>query len=151
MQIFPKYLFLNLIIKNICCRLFKNLLNWSPHFFTSFSKPAGIPTDSCENSTAAEMDFNSYPNIKQKWIWFKMFLSEIYESAENGSRGVFFLISGFLQCLTHSAMVVVVMRIHINGNDNDVYNVLDCFSFRLLLAILASLHSSMQFSQGFCV
>ena len=45
-QIFLKYSFLNWIIKNICCCLFKNLFNWSPHFSTSFSKPTGIPTES---------------------------------------------------------------------------------------------------------
>ena len=103
--------FLNWIIKNICGFLFKSLFNWSSHFFTSFSKPAGIPTDSCENSAAAEMGFNSYPNIKQKWNWFQIFLSEIYESPKNGSRGVFFLISGFLQGLTHSAMAAVGTQI----------------------------------------
>ena len=41
--------FLNWIIKNICCCLSKNLFNWSLHFFTSFNKPAGMPTDSFEN------------------------------------------------------------------------------------------------------
>ena len=96
---------LNWIIKNICCCLFKSLFNWSPHFFTSFSKPAGIPTDSSENSTASVMGFNWYPNINQKWNWFQIFLSEIHESPKNGSRGVFFLISGFLKGLRHSAMV----------------------------------------------
>ena len=45
-QIFLKYSFLNWIVKNICCCLFKNLFNWSPHFSTSFSKHAGIPTES---------------------------------------------------------------------------------------------------------
>ena len=50
---------------------FKNLFNWSHHFFTFFSKPAGITTDSCENFTAAEMGFNLYPNIKQQWTEFK--------------------------------------------------------------------------------
>ena len=40
--------FLNWIIKNICCCLSKNLFNWSLHFFTSFNKPAGMPTDSFE-------------------------------------------------------------------------------------------------------
>ena len=104
MQIFSKYCFLNLIIKNICCCLFKSLFNWSPHFFTSFSKPAGIPTDSSENSTASVMGFNWYPNINQKWNWFQIFLSEIHESPKNGSWGVFFLISGFLKGLRHSAM-----------------------------------------------
>ena len=33
--------------------LFKSLFNWSPHFFTSFSKPTGIPTDSCEKVDAS--------------------------------------------------------------------------------------------------
>ena len=73
------YFSLNWIMKNICCCLFKSLFKLSTHFFTSFSKTAGIPTDSCENSTAAEMGFNSYPNIKQKWNWFQIILSEIYE------------------------------------------------------------------------
>ena len=40
--------FLIWIIKNICCCLSKNLFNWSPHFSTSFSKRARIPTDSFE-------------------------------------------------------------------------------------------------------
>ena len=48
-------------LDHICCCLFKLLFNSSPHFFTSFTKPAGIPTDSCENSTAAEIGFNSSP------------------------------------------------------------------------------------------
>jgi len=34
---------------------------------------------------------NSYPNINQKWIWaagdLQIFLSEIIELQENGSRG----------------------------------------------------------------
>ena len=42
--------FLNWIIKNICFCLSKNLFNWSLHFFTSFNKPAGMPTDSFEKS-----------------------------------------------------------------------------------------------------
>ena len=46
---------LKLIITNICCR----------HFLTSFSKPAGIPTDSCEN-TAAEMGFKFRTQISMK-------------------------------------------------------------------------------------
>ena len=37
--------FLNFIIKNICCCLSKSLFNWSSHFFTSFSKPAGTSTE----------------------------------------------------------------------------------------------------------
>ena len=60
---------------------------------TSFSKTTGIAADSCENSTAAEMGFNSYPNIKQKWNWFQIFQSEIYESPKNGSRGALFPVS----------------------------------------------------------
>ena len=62
-QIFPKYFFLNFTIKNICCCLSKSLFNWSSHFFTSFRKPAGNPTDSFKYYTAAIMSFNSYPNI----------------------------------------------------------------------------------------
>ena len=42
------------MMKNIFFRSFRSLFNWSPHFFTSFSKPAGI----------------------------LIFLSEIYESSE---------------------------------------------------------------------
>ena len=70
--------FLIWIIKNICCCLSKNLFNWSPHFSTSFSKRARIPTDSFEKSTSTEMGFNSYPNISWKWNWFQIFLSEMH-------------------------------------------------------------------------
>ena len=42
-----------------------------------------------------EMGFNLY----QKWNWFQMFLSEIYDVPKKWNRGVLFLISGFLQGL----------------------------------------------------
>ena len=43
--------------------LFKSLFNWSPHFFTSFNKPARTSTDSCENSSAASLNDQLDPNI----------------------------------------------------------------------------------------
>ena len=64
-QTFPKYFSPSWIIKHICCCLFKSLFNWSPRFFTSFSKLVGIPTDSCEN-TAAEMGFKFRTQISMK-------------------------------------------------------------------------------------
>ena len=68
---FPN-IFLKLIITNICCCLFMNLLNWSPHFFHILQETCWNSNwNSCENSTAAEMGFNSFPIINQKWNWFQ--------------------------------------------------------------------------------
>ena len=57
---------LNWIIKNMCCFLFKSLFNWSSHFFTSFSKPAGIPTDSCEKVYYYWDGFQLVPKYQSK-------------------------------------------------------------------------------------
>ena len=64
-QIFAKY-FYKIYCQKIFAAIDLRICSTVPLTFTSFSKPAGIPTDSCENSTAAEMGFNLYPNIKQK-------------------------------------------------------------------------------------
>ena len=68
MQIFPNIVLSTVkwMIKNIYFCLFKSLFNWSPHFFTSFSKPAGIPSNSCENSSSAEMGFQLVPKYQRK-------------------------------------------------------------------------------------
>ena len=58
--------FLNWIIKNICCCLSKNLFNWSLHFFTSFNKPAGMPTDSFEKVFYNWDGFQLVPKYQSK-------------------------------------------------------------------------------------
>ena len=44
-QIFPKYFFLNSIIKNICAVYLRVCSTGPLTFFTSFSKPAGTSTE----------------------------------------------------------------------------------------------------------
>ena len=65
-QIFPKYFFLNFIIKNICCCLSKSLFNWSSPFFTSFSKPAGTSTEKSYQKCLPSLNDQLGPNICQK-------------------------------------------------------------------------------------
>ena len=71
----------------------KSLVNWSPHFITSFSKPVKIQTDSC----TVDMGFQLVPNIWRKWncqnVFTQIFLSEIISRTENGGQGTHFLIS----------------------------------------------------------
>ena len=62
--------FLNWIIKNISCCLSKNLFNYVvqlvPSFFTSFNKPAGMPTDSFENVFYNWDGFQLVPKYQSK-------------------------------------------------------------------------------------
>ena len=97
--------------KNICCCLSQSLFNWSSHFFTSFRKPAGNPTDSFKYYTAAIMSFNSYPNIWQKvklgQYCLQIFNLKQFISLKMGGEVVILansLISHFQQSLRHSAM-----------------------------------------------
>ena len=90
-QIFSKYFFSTWSWKIFAAVYFR--ICWTgPH---TFSHPSANLLDFqlilVKTSTTVAIGFNSYPNIKQKWNWFQIFLSEIYVSPKNGSGGVFFL------------------------------------------------------------
>ena len=97
------------------------MFNWSPHFFTSFSMPARIPTDLYENSTAAEIRFQLVPKY-QKWNWFQIFLSEINKLTKNESQCMFFLnfvllksLRQYVQCVVSDMLVFHGRRIGESG------------------------------------
>ena len=110
-QKFPKYFFLNSIIKNICAVFSKVCSNGPLTFFTSFSKPGRTSTDSCENSSAASLNDQLDPNIcwkvKLAKYCFQIFNLKQFRSLKMGGEVVILansLISHFQQSLRHSAV-----------------------------------------------
>ncbi len=80
--------FLIFIIKNICCCLSKSLFNWSSHFFTSFSKPAGTSTEQSYQKCLPSLNDQLGPNICQKVKLTKccvqIFNLKQFKSSKNG-------------------------------------------------------------------
>jgi hypothetical protein len=88
----PQIFFLNSIIKNICT-VYLRVCSTGPFtFFTSFSKPAGASTDSCDKSSAASLNDQLDPNIcwkvKLSKYCFKIFNLKQFRSLKMGGEVV---------------------------------------------------------------